>query len=127
MTYNNFRIGNTSATASAPDPEAWPSSAVRLNKNVTVQKKRTVTGELRVNYIGKVNSNYRLSFSTKSKTTKEAIEQYCDVPQFYYVIVEDGNGVNLIDGFCFLQMISINPFTVGNDIRYNFQLTIDEI
>jgi hypothetical protein len=127
MAYTNFRIGNTSGSASSPDNDAWPSVTVDLNKNLTVQKKRTVTGELRVNYIGQVKRSFGLEFQNKTKTTKDAIEQYCDVPEFYYVILEDGNGVKLIDGFCFLTMTNINPVGIGQDIRYNFSVVIDEI
>ena len=127
MAYTNFKIGNNSASTLVPSTSAWPAQSVPVTRSAVVQKDRTKNGQLRLKYASNIKvKSYELVFTNKDLATFQAIENYCDVPDFYYVTLEDDSAVKLIDNFCGLSLLEVESITVGADLRYNFTVLVEE-
>lgn len=121
-TTNRLQIGTTSGTvASMPYPNSDP---IPLEKNSFLKIQETQSGDKIFEFIKKKKIDYSLTFIDKVKADYETLKAFCDVPIFYYVVVQNSDTSDkLLDDFYYLQLdpesINVNSDTYRRNFTIN--------
>lgn len=105
-----------------------PSIDIKIEKEKTVKNKKTYHGSRIINITGNNKKVLTLNFQEVTDTNYVTFASYADVVKKWWVKITGRTGVDILNGFCYVEFDNITINRVANDaIAYDFTLKIYEI